>query len=67
VGPTSAAAQDKQNFLLGLWGVRYQVKELGRSIALYTEQLGFNLDQQKLSVTGGGHQGARYRFALPGL
>ena len=47
-GSTGAAAQDEQNFLLGLWGVRYQVKDVSRSVAFYTEQLGFNLDQQNL-------------------
>src|SRR5262250_3462669 len=34
--------------ILGLWGVRYQVKDVQRSVAFYTEQLGFNLDQQRL-------------------
>ncbi len=37
-----------QTFVLGLWGVRYQVKEVGRSVAFYTQQLGFKLDQQSL-------------------
>ena len=38
----------KQPFVLGLWGVRYQVKDVRRSIAFYTQTLGFNLDQQAL-------------------
>jgi len=33
---------------VGLWGVRYQVKDVQRSVAFYTEQLGFNLDQEKM-------------------
>jgi glyoxylase I family protein len=37
-----------QNFILGLYGVRYQVIEVQRSIAFYTQLLGFNLDQQNL-------------------
>jgi glyoxylase I family protein len=37
-----------QSFVAGLWGVRYQVKDVGRSIAFYTEQLGFKLDKQHL-------------------
>ncbi len=37
-----------QNFVLGLWGVRYQVKEVSRSVAFYTKQLGFKLDHQSL-------------------
>jgi glyoxylase I family protein len=42
----------ERNFILGLWGVRYQVKEVQRSIAFYTEILGFNLDQQNLPAFG---------------
>lgn len=34
--------------VLGLWGVRYQVKDVGRSIAFYTRHLGFKLDQKHL-------------------
>jgi glyoxylase I family protein len=30
----------------GLWGVRYQVKDVNRSIDFYTKQLGFKLDQK---------------------
>lgn len=30
-----------------LWGVRYQVKDISRSVAFYTNQLGFKLDHQK--------------------
>jgi len=32
----------------GLWGVRYQVKDVSRSVAFYTQQLGLKLDQQNL-------------------
>jgi len=41
-----------QNFILGLWGVRYQVKEVQRSIAFYAKMLRFNLDQQNLPAFG---------------
>ena len=41
-----------QNFILGLWGVWYQVKEVQRSIAFYTKVLGFNLDHQNLPAFG---------------
>ncbi len=34
--------------IVGFWGVRYQVKNVGRSVAFYTQTLGFNLDQQHL-------------------
>jgi glyoxylase I family protein len=32
----------------GFHGVRYQVKDVGRSVAFYTGQLGFHLDMQQL-------------------
>ena len=51
-GSTGAAAQDEQNFLLGLWGVRYQVKDVSRSVNFYTQQLGFKLDHQHLPAFG---------------
>jgi glyoxylase I family protein len=38
--------------ILELWGIRYQVKDVGRSIAFYTEQLGFNLDHEKKPAFG---------------
>ena len=41
-------AKEQSNFVLGLWGVRYQVKDVARSVAFYTQQLGFKLDQQHL-------------------
>jgi glyoxylase I family protein len=42
----------QQNFILGLWGVRYQVKDVERAIAFYTQMLGFNLDFQNLPAFG---------------
>ena len=36
------------SFVLGLWGVRYQVKDVTRSVAFYTKRLGFKLDHQNL-------------------
>ncbi|HJZ12454.1 MAG TPA: VOC family protein, partial [Acidobacteriota bacterium] len=35
-------------FVKGLWGVRYQVKNVRRSVDFYTRQLGFNLDRENL-------------------
>jgi len=32
----------------GLYGVRYQVKDVGRSIDFYTQKLGFKLDRKHL-------------------
>jgi glyoxylase I family protein len=44
----SSAAQDSQSFVKSLWGVRYQVKDVSRSVSFYTQQLGLKLDQQNL-------------------
>jgi glyoxylase I family protein len=41
-----------QQLILGLWGVRYQVKDVQRSIAFYTQTLGFNLDMHNLPAFG---------------
>ncbi len=40
--------QEGPSFVLGLWGVRYQVRDVSRSVAFYTQQLGFKLDKQTL-------------------
>jgi glyoxylase I family protein len=58
--------------VLELWGVRYQVKDVRRSAAFYTEQLGFTLDLEnppafaqvstqglKLILSGPGASGSR--------
>jgi glyoxylase I family protein len=42
----------KEDFVLGFWGVRYQVTDVQRSIDFYTETLGFNLDRQQLPAFG---------------
>ena len=42
----------QQSFILGLWGVRYQVKDVQRAIAFYTQMLGFNVDHQNLPAFG---------------
>jgi glyoxylase I family protein len=39
-------------FIVGFWGVRYQVKDVQRAIAFYTQRLGFNLDMQNLPAFG---------------
>src|ERR1051326_8865273 len=36
----------------GFWGVRYQVRDVQRSISFYTQTLGFNLDMQNLPAFG---------------
>lgn len=45
---TGGATANSQNFVRGLWGVRYQVKDVDRSVKFYTQQLGLKLDQQNL-------------------
>ena len=37
-----------QTGIVGSWGVRYQVKDVARSIEFYTRQLGFKLDAKHL-------------------
>ena len=37
---------------LGFWGVRYQVADVSRSLAFYTERLGFTVDHQNLPAFG---------------
>jgi glyoxylase I family protein len=41
-----------QTFVKSLWGVRYQVKDVSRSVKFYTEQLGLKLDMQNLPAFG---------------
>ena len=61
-----------ESFVLGLWGVRYQVKDVNRSLEFYTQKLGFKLDHKrppafaqvssghlKLILSGPGASGSR--------
>ena len=45
-------SNEKHPVVLGLWGVRYQVQDVQRSIAFYTRTLGFELDMENLPVFG---------------
>ena len=47
-----SSTTENQSFVLGLWGVRYQVKDVSRSVNFYTQQLGFKLDLQNLPAFG---------------
>ena len=62
----------KRDAVQGLWGVRYQVKDVERSIDFYTRHLGFTLDAKhppafaqvsvgnlKLILSGPGASGSR--------
>jgi len=48
VADKPSSPEEGKSFILGLWGVRYQVKDVSRSVAFYTEQLGFKLDLKNL-------------------
>ena len=49
---TTKAVQEghsgKHSFVRGVHGVRYQVKDVARSVAFYTKHLGFTLEHQQL-------------------
>ena len=45
---TTPRARESQGFVLGFHGVRYQVKDVSRSVAFYTHHLGFKLEHQQL-------------------
>jgi glyoxylase I family protein len=42
------SAKEGSSFVLSFWGVRYQVKDVTRSVTFATQQLGFKLDNQNL-------------------
>src|SRR6266576_2357726 len=46
--PSDSSKKESHGFVLSLWGVRYQVKDVVRSIDFYTERLGFRLDHKHL-------------------
>src|SRR5215510_6311568 len=45
---SNQTGSSSQSFVKGLWGVRYQVKDVKRSVDFYTQQIGLKLDQQHL-------------------
>jgi glyoxylase I family protein len=49
---TRMESSTKEPLVLGLWGVRYQVRDVQRAISFYTQTLGFNLDLQNLPAFG---------------
>ena len=56
---------NSQSFVKGLWGVRYQVKDVARSIEFYTQQLGLKLDRKHLPAFGQ-VSGANFKLVLSG-
>ncbi len=68
----SESPQRTRSFVRGFWGIRYQVKDVQRAIAFYTQTLGFTLDMKhppafgqvsidglKLILSGPGASGSR--------
>lgn len=68
----SSSGAKPREIVRGFWGVRYQVKDVSRSVNFYTRQLGFKTDQQvlpafaqvsidnlKLILSGPGASGSR--------
>ena len=45
---TKSVEVERTAFVQGVHGVRYQVRDVARSVAFYTEQLGFTLEHQQL-------------------
>src|SRR5689334_14040855 len=41
-----------ETLIEGMWGVRYQVRDVARSVEFYTKVLGFTLDLQNLPAFG---------------
>ncbi|HET7925608.1 MAG TPA: VOC family protein [Rhodanobacteraceae bacterium] len=54
-----------QTPVVGLHGVRYQVKDVSRAVSFYTEQLGFDLDRTHLPAFGQVSLG-RFKLILSG-
>ena len=60
-----ANTKEGQSVVLGLWGVRYQVKDVSRSIDFYTKQLGLKLDMKNLPAFGQ-VSGGNFKLILSG-
>jgi glyoxylase I family protein len=45
-----SSKKESGSFVLGFHGVRYQVKDVSRSIEFYTKQLGFTLEHKQLPM-----------------
>lgn len=57
--------KEEQRVVLGLWGVRYQVKDVSRSIDFYAKQLGLKLDMKNLPAFGQ-VSGSNFKLILSG-
>jgi glyoxylase I family protein len=45
---TAGSHLDARSFIKNVHGIRYQVKDVARSVTFYTEHLGFTLEHQQL-------------------
>ena len=63
--PGESNFQEEQGLVLGLWGIRYQVKDVSRSIDFYTKQLGLTLDMKNLPAFGQ-VSGSNFKLILSG-
>ena len=45
---TAKTRAEHPQFIQAIHGIRYQVKDVARSVAFYTQQLGFKLEHQQL-------------------
>jgi glyoxylase I family protein len=45
---TAPSQVDSRAFIKSIHGIRYQVKDVARAVAFYTQQLGFTLEHQQL-------------------
>jgi glyoxylase I family protein len=50
--PEKQGTPKAQSFVRDLWGIRYQVADVARSIDFYTNRLGFKLDHKNLPAFG---------------
>ena len=44
---TTTSSVNAQTFIKGVHGIRYQVKDVARSVAFYTQRLGFKVERQQ--------------------
>ena len=63
--PSSDESAQTQGLIKGLWAIRYQVKDVARSIEFYSQQLGLKLDMKHLPAFGQ-MSGANFKLILSG-
>jgi glyoxylase I family protein len=62
---SSDESAQTQGLIKGLWAIRYQVKDVARSIEFYSHQLGLKLDMKHLPAFGQ-MSGANFKLILSG-